>query len=222
MPYQLGLEQSTTAPEYLAQRAYMAGDFASIFLIQGRIARGTMLPESHLAIFGSEDLFDASALVSKPSASQLLSTFSSDNFDLKPGDYVVHADHGVAQFLGLGEISQGDSHGDYMLLEYAGGSKLYVPLTLMDLIQRFRAAGSDPRKAMIEAGERRLRPILMTALATVAGMIPLSLAIGAGSQMLQPLAIAVIGGIAASLLLSLIVTPAVHYYVSGKNSASVH
>ena len=141
VPYQLGLESSTTAPEYLAQRAYMAGNFASIFLIQGRIARGTILSESNLAIFGSEDLFDASPLVSKPSASQLLSTFSSDNFDLKPGDYVVHADHGVAQFLGLREISQGDSQGDYMLLEYAGGSKLYVPLTRMDLIQRFRAAG---------------------------------------------------------------------------------
>ena len=48
---------------------------------------------------------------------------------------------------------------------------------------------------MIRAGERRLRPIMMTALATVAGMIPLALALGAGSQMLQPLAIAVIGGI---------------------------
>lgn len=64
---------------------------------------------------------------------------------------------------------------------------------------------------MIGAGERRLRPIVMTALATVAGMLPLSLAIGAGSQMLQPLAIAVIGGITASLALSLIVTPTVHY-----------
>ncbi len=95
-------------------------------------------------------------------------------------------------------------------------------ILLLDADERFRAAGSDPRKAMIEAGERRLRPILMTALATVAGMIPLSLAIGAGSQMLQPLAIAVIGGIAASLVLSLIVTPAVHYYVSGQRSAPVH
>ena len=54
---------------------------------------------------------------------------------------------------------------------------------------------------MIQAGERRLRPIMMTALATVAGMIPLSLAFGAGSQMLQPLAIAVIGGILASMVL---------------------
>ena len=68
-------------------------------------------------------------------------------------------------------------------------------ILLLDADQRFRAEGSSARDAMIEAGERRLRPILMTAMATVAGMIPLSLAIGAGSQMLQPLAIAVIGGL---------------------------
>ncbi len=87
-------------------------------------------------------------------------------------------------------------------------------ILLLDADQRFRAEGYSARDAMIEAGERRLRPILMTAMATVAGMIPLSLAIGAGSQMLQPLAIAVIGGILASMVLSLIVTPAVHYYLS--------
>jgi CzcA family heavy metal efflux pump len=89
-------------------------------------------------------------------------------------------------------------------------------ILLLDADQRFRAEGYSPLEAMIEAGERRLRPILMTAIATVAGMIPLSLAIGAGSQMLQPLAIAVIGGLVASMVLSLIVTPAVHYYLSGK------
>jgi CzcA family heavy metal efflux pump len=93
-------------------------------------------------------------------------------------------------------------------------------ILLLDADQRFRAAGSSASDAMIEAGERRLRPILMTALATVAGMIPLSLAIGAGSQMLQPLAIAVIGGIVASMLLSLIVTPAVHYYLSPSTPTS--
>ena len=64
------------------------------------------------------------------------------------------------------------------------------------------------------AGERRLRPILMTALATVAGMTPLALAWGAGSQMLQPLAIAVIGGVLASIVLSLIVTPTVNYFLT--------
>jgi CzcA family heavy metal efflux pump len=90
-------------------------------------------------------------------------------------------------------------------------------ILLLDADQRFRAEGMSVLDAMIEAGERRLRPILMTALATVAGMIPLSLALGAGSQMLQPLAIAVIGGLLASLVLSLIVTPAVHYYLGGRD-----
>jgi len=87
-------------------------------------------------------------------------------------------------------------------------------ILLLDADQRFRAEGVPAKDAMLQAGERRLRPILMTALATVAGMIPLSLAIGAGSQMLQPLAIAVIGGIMASMVLSLLVTPAVHYYLA--------
>jgi multidrug efflux pump subunit AcrB len=87
-------------------------------------------------------------------------------------------------------------------------------ILLLDADQKFRRTGLTSEDAMIAAGERRLRPIMMTALATIAGMIPLALALGAGSQMLQPLAIAVIGGIAASMLLSLIVTPAVHYYIT--------
>ncbi|HEY3742119.1 MAG TPA: efflux RND transporter permease subunit, partial [Bryobacteraceae bacterium] len=90
-------------------------------------------------------------------------------------------------------------------------------ILLLDADQKFRAEGRDPLDAMLLAGERRLRPILMTAMATVAGMVPLALAIGSGSQMLQPLAIAVIGGILASMVLSLVVTPAVYYYLQGKS-----
>jgi CzcA family heavy metal efflux pump len=89
-------------------------------------------------------------------------------------------------------------------------------ILLLDADAKFRAEGVSPEDAMIKAGERRLRPILMTALATMAGMIPLALALGAGSQMLQPLAIAVIGGILASMVLSLIVTPAIHFYLQKK------
>jgi multidrug efflux pump subunit AcrB len=84
-----------------------------------------------------------------------------------------------------------------------------------------RALGMPAEKAMLQAARRRLRPIVMTALATVAGMLPLAFAIGAGSQMLQPLAIAVIGGVLISMVLSLIITPAVHFYLSGKNEATV-
>jgi CzcA family heavy metal efflux pump len=87
-------------------------------------------------------------------------------------------------------------------------------ILLLDADQHFRAAGMDLLESVVQAGRRRLRPILMTALATVAGMLPLALAWGAGSQMLQPLAIAVIGGIIISMVLSLIITPAVHFYLS--------
>ena len=87
-------------------------------------------------------------------------------------------------------------------------------ILLLDADQRFRAQGMMAEDAMLQAGRRRLRPIMMTALAAVAGMLPLAFALGAGSQMLQPLAIAVIGGITISMVLSLIITPAVHYYLS--------
>jgi multidrug efflux pump subunit AcrB len=90
-------------------------------------------------------------------------------------------------------------------------------ILLLDADQKMRSLGLPSEKAMLQAARRRLRPIVMTALATVAGMLPLAFAIGAGSQMLQPLAIAVIGGVLISMVLSLIITPAVHFYLSGKD-----
>jgi multidrug efflux pump subunit AcrB len=87
-------------------------------------------------------------------------------------------------------------------------------ILLLDADQRFRRLDMTAEDAMLQAGRRRLRPIVMTALATVAGMLPLAFALGAGAQMLQPLAIAVIGGVLVSMVLSLIITPAVHFYLS--------
>ena len=89
-------------------------------------------------------------------------------------------------------------------------------ILLLDADQRMRTTGMNAEDAILQAGRRRLRPIVMTALATVAGMLPLAFAIGAGSQMLQPLAIAVIGGVLISMVLSLIITPAVHFYLGGE------
>ena len=87
-------------------------------------------------------------------------------------------------------------------------------ILLLDADERFRTEGAHAREAMVMAAQRRLRPILMTALAAVSGMLPLALGLGAGSQMLQPLAIAVIGGLVISLLLSLIVTPVIYYLLT--------
>ena len=87
-------------------------------------------------------------------------------------------------------------------------------ILLMDADERYRAEGANPREAMMHAAQRRLRPIVMTALAAVCGMLPLAFALGAGSQMLQPLAIAVIGGLCISMVLSLLITPLVYYLLT--------
>jgi transcription-repair coupling factor (superfamily II helicase) len=141
IPYQidLGGEQ---VPEYLRQRTQSLS--AGIALIRGDVARGTVFQEGRLAIFGSEDLFESPETVARPSKAHAgTGVFSADQFDLKAGDYVVHVEHGVGQFLGIREIAQGDTKGDYMLIEYAGGNKLYVPLSRMDLVQRFRGEGES-------------------------------------------------------------------------------
>ena len=57
------------------------------------------------------------------------------------GDYVVHVEHGIGQYQGLKEINQGDGNAEFMLLEYAEGARLYVPLTRLDLVQKYRSVG---------------------------------------------------------------------------------
>jgi CzcA family heavy metal efflux pump len=92
-------------------------------------------------------------------------------------------------------------------------------ILLLDADERFRAEGASAREAMLHAAQRRLRPIVMTALAAVCGMLPLAFALGAGSQMLQPLAIAVIGGLTISMVLSLVITPLVYFLLTRHRAA---
>jgi CzcA family heavy metal efflux pump len=93
-------------------------------------------------------------------------------------------------------------------------------ILLLDADERARAEGAGPLDAMMHAAQRRLRPIVMTAMAAMCGMLPLAFAFGAGSQMLQPLAIAVIGGLLISVVLSLIVTPAMYYQLTARRESA--
>jgi len=122
------------------------------------------------------------------------------------GLYITRTDFNVASFMGL-----------IMVI----GIVAKNGILLLDANQKFRAFGFTAEEAMVQAGRRRLRPIVMTAMAAVAGMLPLSLALGAGAEMLKPLAIAVIGGILISMVLSLIITPAIEYYMTPDKEAAV-
>lgn len=92
-------------------------------------------------------------------------------------------------------------------------------ILLLDADEKFRSEGVSAADAMMHAAQRRLRPIVMTAIAAVCGMLPLAFALGAGSQMLQPLAIAVIGGLTISMVLSLVVTPVVYFLLTKNRNA---
>ena len=92
-------------------------------------------------------------------------------------------------------------------------------ILMLDSEQHFTAQGLALRDAVFQAGRRRLRPILMTALATVFGMLPLAMGVGSGAQLLQPLAIAVMGGVAVSMVLSLLITPVVFSMIRRERAA---
>ena len=83
-------------------------------------------------------------------------------------------------------------------------------ILMLDFAGILRGSGIDLEDALVQAGRRRLRPVLMTSGTTALGMLPLAYGIGSGADMLRPLAIAVIGAVCISVLLSLIATPTLY------------
>ena len=139
--------RTRSGESYADETSYFSGDVLSSTLVKAYLPDGVILPEARLAIFGARDLFDESELGSaKPQRQKSkVSAFLSDFRDLQVGDYVVHVEHGIGQYQGLKEINQGDGTAEFMLLEYAEGARLYVPLTRLDLVQKYRSAeGAKP------------------------------------------------------------------------------
>jgi HAE1 family hydrophobic/amphiphilic exporter-1 len=90
-------------------------------------------------------------------------------------------------------------------------------IVLVDFVNQLRARGMKKRDAIIAGGRARLRPILMTTMTTVLGLIPLALGIGEGSEIRSPMAITVIGGLTVSTLLTLVVIPVVYSVLDRKD-----
>lgn len=86
-------------------------------------------------------------------------------------------------------------------------------ILLVDFANRMVRAGASADRAVLEAGRRRIRPIVMTALATILGLLPLALGVGEGNETMVPLARAVVGGLAVSTVMTLLVVPVMHAFV---------
>ena len=116
----------------------------AVTLLLGEISRGFRLPWSRLALIAEEELFGRRVRrrgVSEVRKKQILASLA----ELKPGDHMVHVDHGIALYRGLQHISVGGVGGDFLLLEYAGGDKLYLPVDRLGLVQRYVGPeGSQP------------------------------------------------------------------------------
>jgi len=152
VPYQVILPPEEVMPQYLKERVY-GGATANVILIKGRLSRGTVFREPKLALFGGDDLFESSDLIARSNQRgpvTSMGAFAADIADLKVGDFVVHQTHGVGKFLGIKIINQGEGNGEFLLLEYSGESKLYVPVTRLDLISKYRSGSGGEAKAPLD------------------------------------------------------------------------
>jgi len=145
IPYALGeLEENTTVSR-LAEEAAGGSNAPAMVLVKAPVDEGVVIPEAQLVIYGRADLFETLP-PQRPRARPKTASFFSDFSDLKPGDYVVHVDHGIGQFEGLRQVEVEGATGEFMFLKYAGDAKLYVPLARIDLIQKYQSlGGAEPQ-----------------------------------------------------------------------------
>jgi transcription-repair coupling factor (superfamily II helicase) len=127
----------------LLQEEGRGGD-GVVTLLLGDISRGFRLPESGLVMIAEEELFGKRIKrrgVSEVRKKQILASLA----ELKSGDFMVHIDHGIGLYRGLQHISIGAVAADFLLLEYAGSDKLYLPVDRLGLVQRYVGPeGSSP------------------------------------------------------------------------------
>ena len=111
------------------------------YVLHGDLSVGFLSGELRLALLTEEELF-AKGARHKPQPKSRTATFLSSLEDLSVDDYVVHVQHGIAKYRGLKRLSVQDFESDYLILEFAGGDTLYVPLDRLNQVQRYSGAES--------------------------------------------------------------------------------
>jgi transcription-repair coupling factor (superfamily II helicase) len=157
IPYRFGSRVATHSGETILEEAsYMAGDLRVPVIVRTPIAAGVSFPDSNLIVFGANDLNDEADIAARPEPKRSkTAAFVSDFRDLSMGDYVVHVEHGIAQYQGLKEIVQDGLAVEFMILEFAEQAKLYVPLTRLDLIQKYRSTDTGPAPVLNKLGSQQ-------------------------------------------------------------------
>jgi len=144
LPYRVGETGAAPAASAAAEETF-AGSLPAVTLIRAPIADGVAFPELRLVLYGNADVFDTQAAGERPRARSAIrpksAIFSSDFADLKPGNFVVHVDHGIGRFEGLRRMESGVGGAEFMQLTYAEDARLYVPLERMDLVQKYNSLG---------------------------------------------------------------------------------
>jgi transcription-repair coupling factor (superfamily II helicase) len=167
LPYRLGELEDDATVARLAEEA-TSGAMAAVTLVKAPLGEGVAFPDANLVLYGNADLFETLPAPQRARSRPKTATFFSDLSDLKPGDYVVHIDHGIGQFDGLRQVgplragkevplragtTEEGPTGEFMLLRYADDAKLYVPLARLDLIQKYQSlGGAKPALDRLGAG----------------------------------------------------------------------
>ena len=155
VPYRLGSRNPNPGETVLEEGSYLAGRQQVPVILRTQIAAGVSFLDSNLMVFGANDLSDDADVTARPMAKRSkTAAFVSDFRDLTIGDYVVHVEHGIAQYQGLKEIVQDGLSVEFMILEFAEQAKLYVPLTRLDLIQKYRSTDVGPAPVLNKLGSQ--------------------------------------------------------------------
>ncbi|MGD1063452.1 MAG: transcription-repair coupling factor, partial [Terracidiphilus sp.] len=156
VPYRLGSRAPRPGETMLDEGSYLAGDLRVPVIVRSPLAAGVVFTESNLIVFGANDLSDEADVAARPEPKRSkTAAFVSDFRDLGIGDYVVHVEHGIAQYQGLKEIAQDGLSVEFMILEFAETAKLYVPLTRLDLIQKYRSTDAGPAPVLNRLGSQQ-------------------------------------------------------------------
>ncbi|HWG19192.1 MAG TPA: transcription-repair coupling factor [Terracidiphilus sp.] len=156
IPYRLGSRATHGGETMLEEASYMAGDLRVPVIVRTPIASGVSFPDSNLIVFGANDFSDEADIAARPEPKRSkTAAFVSDFRDLAVGDFVVHVEHGIAQYQGLKEIVQDGLAVEFMILEFAEQAKLYVPLTRLDLIQKYRSTDAGPAPTLNKLGSQQ-------------------------------------------------------------------